>query len=186
MACLAGEDFPVLFNVSQLLQEPIGAERSYAVHDTITGAGEDPAPVDVDGTVRLVRTNRGLLAYADLDTVVRLACSRCLRPVETPVHLTIEEEFLPTVDIATGHPLPKRDDDDTDLFEIDEHHHVDLTEAVRQALVVSEPMRPLCRAECAGLCNQCGADLNEGACACPEEPADDRWAALRALKLNDE
>jgi uncharacterized protein len=176
----------VLFNVSQLLQEPIGAQRVYAVRETIEGSGEDAGPVDIEGSVRLVRTNRGLLAYADLDTLARGACSRCLRPVETPVHLTLEEEYLPTVDIATGQPLPKRDTDDDDRFEIDEHHHVDLTEAVRQALVVSEPMRPLCRPDCAGLCTQCGADLNEGRCACLEQPADDRWAALRALRLNDE
>ena len=176
----------MLFNVSQLLQEPIGAERTYRVDETVAGLDDDTTPMDVHGEVRLMRTNRGLLAYGALDARARAACSRCLRPVETPVHLTIEEEYLPTVDVTTGQPLPRRDVDDAASFEIDAHHHVDLTEAVRQALVVSEPMRPLCRPDCAGLCNQCGADLNEGPCGCPEEPADDRWAALRGLKLKDE
>ena len=175
----------MLFNVSQLLQEPIGAERTYRVDDTVPGADEDGGAVEVSGRVRLIRTNRGLLAYGELDARARGACSRCLRPVETPVHLTIEEEYLPTVDVTTGQPLPKQADDDGASFEIDAHHHVDLTEAVRQALVMNEPMRPLCRPDCAGLCNQCGADLNEGRCACPEQPADDRWAALRALNLSD-
>jgi uncharacterized protein len=182
---LAGEGFPVLFNASQLLQEPIGSERAYHIDETVAGAGDDGAPVDVRGHVRLMRTNRGLLAYGELDARARGACSRCLRPVETPVHLTIEEEFLPTVDVATGQPLPRQDDDAGAYFEIDAHHHVDLTEAVRQTLVMNEPMRPLCRPDCAGLCTRCGADLNEGRCACPEEPADDRWAALRGLKLTD-
>jgi uncharacterized protein len=126
------------------------------------------------------------LVYADLDALTQDTCSRCLRPVETPVHLSIEEEYLPTVDVTTGQPLPRRDEDAEEFFEIDAHHHVDLTEAVRQTLVMNEPMRPLCRPDCAGLCNQCGADLNEGPCDCPEQPADDRWAALRALRLNDE
>jgi uncharacterized protein len=176
----------VLFNASQLLQEPIGAERSHDIDETLEGVGEDNLPVAVRGRARLVRTNRGLLVYADLDALSRGACSRCLRPVDTPVHLTLEEEYLPTVDVVTGHPLPRRDEDAGEFFEIDAHHHVDLTEAVRQALVMNEPMRPLCRPDCAGLCNQCGADLNEGPCGCPEQPADDRWAALRGLKLNDE
>jgi uncharacterized protein len=176
----------VLFNVSQLLQEPIGAERTYRVEGTVAAADDEDAPVEVRGGVRLLRTNRGLLAYGELDARARDACSRCLRPVETPVHLTLEEEFLPTVDVTTGQPLPRPADDAGAYFEIDAHHHVDLTEAVRQALVMNEPMRPLCRPECAGLCSQCGADLNEGPCACPEQPADDRWAALRALKLKDE
>lgn len=184
--CVAAEGLPVLFNVSQLLQEPIGAERTYDVDETVAGVDEDGASLEVRGWVRLLRTNRGLLASGELDALTRGACGRCLRPVETPVHVTIEEEYLPTVDVTTGQPLPRQGDKDGAFFEIDAHHHVDLTEAVRQALVVNEPMRPLCRPDCAGLCNQCGADLNEGPCACPAEPADDRWAALRGLKLQDE
>ena len=182
----AGEGRFVLFNVSQLLQEPIGAERRYDLDETIAGTDEDGSPVRVRGRVRLMRTNRGLLAYGDLDAVARGACGRCLRPVETPVRFAVEEEYLPTVDVTTGQPLPKREDDDGASFLIDAHHHVELTEAVRQALVMNEPMRPLCRPDCAGLCNQCGADLNDGRCACPEQSTDDRWAALRGLKLDDE
>ena len=185
MVCLAGEGVQVLFNVAQLLQEPIGAERVYEIDGSVDGVAEDAPPLDARGTVRLVRTNRGLLAYADLDAVARDACSRCLRPVETPVHVAFEEEFLPSVDVLTGQLLPRAEEED-DLFRIDDHHHLDLTEAVRQALVMHQPMRPLCRPDCAGLCSRCGADLNQGPCDCPEEPVDDRWAALRGLMVRDD
>jgi uncharacterized metal-binding protein YceD (DUF177 family) len=76
--------------------------------------------------------------------------------------------------------------DDPDAFLIDEHHHLDLTEAVRQALVVEQPMAPLCRPDCAGLCPECGADLNAGPHSCAAEPEDSRWAALRALATDAE
>jgi uncharacterized protein len=181
-----GTTIHVLFNVAQLLQEPIGAERLYSVDASIPGGEADSPESDVQGSVRLTRTNRGLLAYAELDAVARDACSRCLRPTEMPLHLSLQEEYLPTVDVHTGQPLPPLDEgEDAEAFRIDEHHHLDLTEAVRQALVTQQPMRPLCRPECAGLCPRCGADLNEGPCGCPEEPVDDRWSILRGLKVND-
>jgi uncharacterized protein len=103
-----------------------------------------------------------------------------------PIHLSLQEEFLPTVDVHSGQPLPPLDEgEDVEVFRIDDHHHLDLTEAVRQALVTQLPMRPLCRPDCAGLCARCGADLNEGPCGCPDEPADDRWSVLRGLKVSD-
>lgn len=176
----------MLFNVAQLLQEQIGAERMYAVDASIPGAESDTPETDVRGSVRLTRTNRGLLAYAELDAVARDACGRCLRPTETPLHVSLREEYLPTVDVHTGQPLPPLDEgEDAEAFRIDEHHHLDLTEAVRQALVTLLPMRPLCRADCAGLCPRCGADLNEGPCRCPAEPVDDRWSVLRGLAINE-
>jgi uncharacterized protein len=174
----------VLFNVSQLLQESPGAERSYTIREAIPGVDEDAPPADVAGRVRLQRTNRGVFAHAEIDALVRDACGRCLGPAETPVHLTIEEEFLPTLDVHTGQPVARPAGDDA-AFSIDEHHHLDLTEAVRQALVVEEPMQPLCRPDCAGLCGRCGADLNQGPCACPAEIPDDRWAALRGLTISE-
>lgn len=175
----------MFFNVAQLLQEPVGAERVYDVAGPVEGVVEDAAPSEVSGTVRLVRTNRGLLAYANLDGVLRDLCSRCLGPADLPVRIAVEEEFLPTVDVYTGKPLPPGDDEDGEVFRIDEHHHLDLTEAIRQALVTEQPMRPLCREECAGLCDTCGADRNAGACGCVAEPEDSPWAALRGLTIND-
>ena len=55
---------------------------------------------------------------------------------------------------------------------------IDLTEVLRQYVIADEPMKPLCRAECLGLCHVCGNDLNQGACECDARPADPRWSAL--------
>lgn len=176
----------MLFNVAQLLQEPIGAERTSEIDASVPATDRDAPDSAVSGSVRLTRTNRGLLAYAELDAAARDTCGRCCQPVEMPIHLSLREEFLPTVDVHTGQPLPPLDEgEDAEAFRIDEHHHLDLTEAVRQALMTQLPMRPLCRPDCAGLCARCGADLNEGPCGCPDEPSDDRWSILRGLKVSD-
>lgn len=173
----------MFFNVAQLLREPTGAERTYPV-DVDLPVAEDAPPSHLEGLVRLVRTHRGLLAYGNLTGELRDTCSRCLGVAVEPVTLRFEDEFLPTVDINTGAQLP-RDPADAEAFEIDEHHHLDLTEAVRQALVVEQSMQPLCREDCAGLCAQCGVNLNEGRCACSTETVDARWSALERLRASE-
>ena len=55
-----------------------------------------------------------------------------------------------------------------------------LDEAARQELEASIPLKPLCDLACAGICPQCGKDLNEGPCDCQPEP-DARWQALREV-----
>ena len=59
---------------------------------------------------------------------------------------------------------------------------VDLTEAMREAILCAFPSYPVCRSECKGLCAQCGKDLNAGDCGClPKE--ENRWEDLNGLKL---
>jgi uncharacterized protein len=57
----------------------------------------------------------------------------------------------------------------------------DLAPQVREAVILDEPIRLLCRPDCRGLCARCGADLNQGRCGCAPAP-DPRWAALDALR----
>jgi uncharacterized protein len=169
----------VQFNVSQLMREPTGSRRQYSVDDTFLPQEDAPVQVRVRGPVELLRTHRGILARARLQSEGQGECARCLNQVGLPVTLEIEDEFLPTVDPVSGARLPNSDEPGT--FPIDAHHTLDLTDSVRQAWVVTMPMRLLCRDDCAGLCPTCGADLNGGACGCAAGPIDPRWVALAAL-----
>jgi uncharacterized protein len=93
--------------------------------------------------------------------------------------INFEEEFLPTVDATSGMPLPPPDD--AGAFTIDEQHILDLTEAVRQYSLMAIPIKALCREDCAGLCQTCGKNLNEGTCDCAAPDIDPRWAKLTKL-----
>jgi uncharacterized protein len=57
---------------------------------------------------------------------------------------------------------------------------VDLTEDMREAIILAFPSYPVCSRDCKGLCPQCGANKNKGECQC-KPPADNRWAALDGL-----
>ena len=96
------------------------------------------------------------------------------------VVIELKEEYLPTVDIGTGATYPIADDVDRSLL-IDEHHILDLTEVVRQYLVISQTTCEPCQPDCAGLCPECGQNLNLGECSCPRGVLDPRLEALKEL-----
>jgi len=167
-------------NVAQLLKQPVGATRQYELQEPLEPIDEGVLPVaPLEGAVHLLRTGRGVLVHLQAHTQVQLACSRCLEPYTAPVEIDFQEEFFPTIDIHTGLPIETPEDDKAIV--IDGNHVLDLGEMARQYLLLSLPMHPLCRDDCAGLCPNCGHNLNAGPCACPPEPVDSRWAMLREL-----
>ena len=165
-------------NVSQLLKEPIGSSRNYEVSETIDVTG-DGGGRKVDGEVSLLRTHRGILVKGGLQTKVELTCSRCLSLFHFPVRINFEEEYIPTIDVVSGVPLPSPEESSS--FIIDEHHVIDLNEAIRQYALLTLPMKPLCREDCAGLYQESGHNLSQGTCDCPSQAIDPRWSELSKL-----
>jgi uncharacterized protein len=139
-------------NVAQQLKQPIGHTSLYQVSEH----NEENLPIK--GKVQLLRTNRGILVTAKLNTSVNCVCSRCLEEFDYPLTLDIEEEFLPRT-------VPQ----DSEGFTIDENHVLDLSEAIHQYILLMRPMKPLCRQDCAGLCPICGQNLNYGSCNCAQQ-----------------
>lgn len=170
----------VRINVAQQLKSPIGEIRNYAVNEIADIAGNS---IPIRGEIRLLRTDRGILAKGTLYSESKLTCSRCLGFFTFTLTLDIEEEFFPTTDVLTGASLPSPDEPGS--FTIDENNMLDLTEVIRQYEVLSSPMKPLCGEDCAGLCPTCGRNLNQASCDCPLTPADPRWAELSKLVLAD-
>ena len=165
-------------NVSQQLKEPIGSVRSYKVSEIIDVTGDSNSSM-VQGEVSLVRTNRGILAKGTLHTAVKVTCSRCLSLFDCPLALNIEEEYFPSIDVVSGASVPLPEG--LGVFTIDKHHILDLTEAIRQNALLAIPMKPLCHQDCAGLCPECGHNLNQGSCACLPQGMDPRWSKLSKL-----
>lgn len=166
-------------NVSQLMQEPVGSTREYEV-DATDEIIDDGNQYNVQGRCQLMRTQRSILVKCALDADVELTCSRCLSRFHHPLKIKFEEEFMPTVDIHSGAPLPAPEE--SSAFTIDERHTIDLTEAIRQYALMAVPMKTLCDEDCAGLCHKCGQNLNQGKCDCPAEEIDPRWAKLTDLQ----
>ena len=113
-------------------------------------------------------------------------CSRCLDPITEESSVAVQELYrFPTTD-ARGRVIAEpSDDEDAE----DEHwvqdDLIDLEPVLRDAVVLSLPIAPVCTPDCPGLCPQCGVRLADE----PDhshEVVDSRWAALGALVQQDE
>lgn len=148
-------------------------------HPMWDGSGvELVKPLRVD--LAAMSVGDGVLVRGTLRTAVRLACRRCLTPVEQEIDEHVDLLFAPPMegddedaDDGEVYPLPARGDD------------LDLTSAVREQVLLQAPAFALCSDECRGICPTCGADLNQGECACVPEAAPTPWDALKNVKFDD-
>ena len=123
----------------------------------------------------------GCLVRGRLEGVVALACNRCAE--DAVVHLDTR--------IDSFEPYPDEDDLDADIADADTQVmrrsagalEFNLAGLLWEEFSLALPVKPLCRADCAGLCPVCGANRNETPCACADDEIDPRLAALRGLKL---
>jgi uncharacterized protein len=169
----------MLYNVAQLMKAPVGTSLEYDIDEEDVQLDSDLKVIGpLTGHVRLRRINQGLLVDGWVELTLELTCTRCLKEFEQPLHVDFTEQFNPTVDVVTGLPMPPFDEEE--IFPIDEHHLVDLTEAIRQNVLLALPMVTLCQEDCKGLCPQCGHDLNLGPCECQPE-VDTRMSVLAKL-----
>ena len=108
----------LIFNIAQLIKEPIGATRIGEVSADLRSVAPDLEQVEgtpltpLTGSVRLMNTSAGILVQGDLHAVAALPCARCLEPVSVPIDFELEEVFVPTIDIAldrrASHPRHAR------------------------------------------------------------------------------
>jgi uncharacterized protein len=174
-------DGPLVFNVAGLLGDVVGSERTFDVEDVRIELPDDLVLAEpIAGHVRLTRENRGILATARLATALAGECARCLRPLSTPVEIRLDEEYLPSLDLATGRPVPT--DEEPEALRLTDHHELDLEPSVRDAISLAEPIAPLDRPDCPGLCVVCGLPLDEGVHDHPDDDIDPRLEALRAFQ----
>ncbi len=149
------------------------------------------APVRV--ALRATRVPGVLLITGTLSTEVECRCRRC----DQPFRLSLEDrEFNRSWTVSADglHWTGRLEDDEIpensktrDGKGIREsgpslagRDSVDLTEDIREAIILAFPGYPVCRPDCKGLCSRCGKNLNRGACGCAP-PEDNRWVALENL-----
>ncbi len=110
------------------------------------------------------------------DAVV--TCARCLTEFET--RLSNSADFIVCSQEAIDSRKDAIDDEDYVLLKGNDLR-ADLSDIVRQTIILALSMKPLCSETCKGLCPQCGTNLNEQTCGCKVEHVDARWDSLRDL-----
>jgi uncharacterized protein len=144
----------------------------------VSGSSELILDAPVTGNLEIARTLLSLRLRGTVATAATMACGRCLTVIERPLEVTLDEEFPLTADARP---------EDTEAGWVTGPGPVlDVTEVIRQQLLLAVPMVPLCRPDCRGICPVCGANRNERDCGHSDRPADPRWAPLAKLKIEDQ
>ena len=136
-------------------------------------------PIDLD--LLLEPVSGGVLVRGTVGATARSTCARCL--AATPRRWEVDVLELHRA-VSTSEDEHDDGGEDLDYELVDGDTQLELDGMVRDALVVGQPVRVLCRPDCAGLCPTCGADRNADPCDHGDERAvDPRWEALRGLRL---
>jgi len=159
-------------NAVELLRQP-GSTRDVDV--TVVGADldviHDSLAGDIDINVLLTTMNDGIVVRGDVRVPWRRPCRRCLRDLSGVAAAEIDE--LHQVEIIDEEAYPILD------------NQLNLAPTARQSALLELDEERLCTVDCAGLCAQCGIDLNTETCDCDNEVKDHRWSALDGLVLDD-
>lgn len=118
----------------------------------------------MEGELVITNTGSRLLIEGELAGEIELPCSRCLEMFSFPCQAEFEEEFK----IEGGKLAPAGDAEEEAASRLLEGDELDVTELIRQNVVLHTPLQPICREACRGLCDRCGKNLNEGDCDCPK------------------
>jgi uncharacterized protein len=131
-------------------------------------------PIKVE--LKVTKSQDQLICRGKVQTSVKLECSRCLAPYDKG--LSSDLDFV--IDLSGNSEGVKSEeegyffvDPNASFFEIDD--------LVREAIILSLPLKPLCSEDCKGLCPICGTDLNRSQCSCVKEKTDPRWDQLKGL-----
>jgi uncharacterized protein len=130
---------------------------------------------DVTALVNLEKTSMQILAAVRATVHASFQCDRCTDDYVAPVEVSF------TVVYAWNESDNGTAEDDNFYVLAKGQNVIDLSEPVREYLLLAVPIKNLCREECRGLCPVCGTNLNERTCACATGETDSRWDALQKL-----
>ncbi len=127
--------------VNRVPAEGLAIATTYAPKVFDTGRDDARPTVPIHMAARITTTEDELFVQASLRCVLACTCARCL----------VGFEHVITKDCAFHYDVRAR-------------VVVDVTDDIRQEILLEYPMIPVCQAACRGLCAHCGHNLNESEC----------------------
>lgn len=161
---------PLIVNVIELLRRPGTVKDVESTVEVEDFDFNDDRIVDdpIEVVIHLESLSNGIAVSGRARARWHGECRRCLEPVSERMEVPFDELYQTTLE-------------DPDAWQIS-GDQIDLLPMVRENILLSIPLGPLCRPDCPGFCPVCGADLSQTSCDCDRTPTNDRWAALDQLK----
>jgi uncharacterized protein len=167
-------------NVSSV-KHTIGSHQPFCFQCNIDQLSSETENMWINGQVlvegTIVNNGRMLEMQGNIKAQAHLECGRCLEPFDSVFMIPFRELFQEESSLTSAEPSEQ-----ISSFQGDE---IDISDLVRETLVLAEPLKKVCSEHCKGLCPKCGINLNTGSCDCETESIDPRLAALKKLLQND-
>jgi uncharacterized protein len=176
------------FKVSELEREPIDFDLE--LPPDAVGYGEEAEQVgnlSTSGRAEVLHEHRGpkeivadIRLRGKFSGRFQVPCARCVEPVELPLEADFDLIFRPTgADAGASERSISAPETEIGYYLKDS---LLLEDVLREQVLLSLPVRTLCKPDCKGLCQRCGANRNSQTCTCEEGPNDPRWEALSGLR----
>lgn len=150
----------------------------------LADSGQMTFVTPVDFSLRLQRPGAMVELDGILSVTIQEICGRCLAELETRITSTFSLTFTARKEEEYG----EEEEVELQAEELGlipyEGDWIDLSESLQEQVIIGLPISPLCKEDCLGLCAECGANLNETSCACEKKVFNNKFAALKKLKID--
>jgi len=176
----AGGADSMFLDVKDLAVHKLPIRKSYAPGSLDYGLAEvkQTGSLEVRATAELLEEQ--IHIEGKLEVRIEMVCARCLEPLVEDVHREFDLYYS---------PLPKGAKPEEERLKYDDTEMgfyqgegLFLAEVLTEQVLLSLPMKAICRSDCRGLCANCGANLNHEECRCETHATDPRLAPLARLK----
>jgi uncharacterized protein len=176
------------FKVSELEREPVEFDLELEPEEVdMGGEAEQVGPLGAKGRAEVIHEHRGpreivadIRLKGSFQGKFEVPCARCVEPVEIPLAADFDLIFRP---LGVDGDAPERSitapETEIGYYQGDS---LALEDVLREQVLLSLPVRTLCKEDCKGLCPRCGANRNNQPCTCDEGQNDPRWEALGGLR----
>lgn len=166
-------------NISSVKKE-LGSRQPFTFEFDAADLFEKDETTWIYGSVRVegfvVNTGKTLEVQGLVKAVAELSCNRCLVAFQSDFEIPFRES-------CRQDGADQEQAEDSLLYCTGDE--IELSELVREAVVLAEPLKAVCRENCKGLCSRCGVNLNISSCKCEQNVIDPRLAALEQLLRKD-
>ncbi|MFN8413734.1 MAG: YceD family protein [Anaerolineales bacterium] len=162
---------PFRLNVGFIIHEEIGNNYDFPFEFAKVKLGDDLELRNFEGIINVGKTPQGLVVQADFSAETTLECVRCLTQFEHELDWSFTELYA----------FDKRSETESEELILPEDAHIDAAEILREYALLEIPISPICKADCQGLCTECGQNLNEKDCGHRPEENDSPFAKLKDL-----
>ena len=154
-----------------------------ATHLQLPSASEVEFPMPVQVRGRFTKVAEQVYFQGTIRGTLAVPCSRCLDSIYNDFAAAIRVVYLPpSTKLHLEGEEGVESEDELDLY-MHDGIMLDLQPPVHDYVLLAFPIQPVCRPDCAGLCQVCGGNRNEVPCTCQADAGDPRFALLQQLRL---